>query len=524
MPLTHIIRATLVRPAVLVTAGLIGVWVGPGVLANLPGLGVGIAGTALCLLGIREGLSRVRRHQADLSLAVATEAERNRQLHSLRDLASAALGVDRLDDLYREVVRVARDLFQAESAGISLFVEEGRFLRIAAGYGALAEHIGRLVPTDRSLMGWVAQRDEARMVRDLGSDTMAFPVTGLELVNRSGLFAPLRASGLVLGAIAVVDRRLARPFTGADLELLQTLADQVAVGIDRTRALEESHRNARALAAKNRELIRATELKSAFMANMSHELRTPLNAIIGFSDLLRHGGAGSLADRQREFVEAISRNGGHLLELINNVLDLSKIEAGRMTVTPEPTDVRAAIVGALQDTESLRTAKGQAAVLTVRDEPLLVQADVQRVRQVLHNLLSNASKFTGEGGQITLSALATRAPLPVPADRALDGAGVIVRDAVWVSVADTGIGVRDEDVGRLFEEFSQVDPSTTRRTQGSGLGLALSKQFVELMGGAIGVESVYGKGSTFWFVLPVEGPIRRPETQEDGLAVLEAEG
>src|SRR6185295_7497515 len=151
---------------------------------------------------------------------------------------------------------------------------------------------------------------------------------------------PLRSAGLVVGAVSAYNRRDGRPFTDHDRQLLQTLGDQVVLGLDRTTVLDELRRNERMLAAKNKELQRATQLKSEFLANMSHELRTPMNAIIGFSDLLLTEGLGPLQDQQREFLEAILRNGHHLLGLINDVLDLSKIEAGRMALTLAPCDVR----------------------------------------------------------------------------------------------------------------------------------------------------------------------------------------
>jgi signal transduction histidine kinase len=242
---------------------------------------------------------------------------------------------------------------------------------------------------------------------------------------------------------------------------------------------------------------------------MSHELRTPLNAIIGFSDLMLSEGVGTITPQQREFLEAVLRNGRHLLELINGVLDLSKIEAGRMSLALAPTDLREAIRGAVTDTATLRSAKRQEVWLELDDRPLNVVADGVRVRQVLFNLLSNASKFTGEGGTVILSALSTRAPMAPPADRAGDERKLVTKDVVWVSVADTGIGISSQDMPKLFQEFSQVDSSASRQAQGTGLGLALSKKLVEMHGGTIGAESLPGRGSTFWFILPAEGPLRR---------------
>jgi signal transduction histidine kinase len=227
---------------------------------------------------------------------------------------------------------------------------------------------------------------------------------------------------------------------------------------------------------------------------------------------------GPVNPQQREFLEAVLRNGRHLLELINGVLDLSKIEAGRMSLALAPTDLREAITGAVTDTESLRRAKGQNVWLELDNTPLNVVADGVRVRQVLFNLLSNASKFTGEGGSIILSALSTRAPMAPPADRAGDERKLVTKDVVWVSVADTGIGIAPDDMAKLFREFSQVDSSASRQAQGTGLGLALSKKLVEMHGGTIGAESLPGRGSTFWFILPAEGPIRRAGSPAAGSA------
>jgi signal transduction histidine kinase len=274
--------------------------------------------------------------------------------------------------------------------------------------------------------------------------------------------------------------------------------------------LEESRRNEHALALKNRELVRATLLKSQFLANMSHELRTPLNAINGFSDLLLTEAVGPVNPDQREFLEAVLRNGRHLLDLINSVLDLSKIEAGAMTLQLAPTDLQEAVTEAVADTASLRTVRRQECSVEVDPGGLVAVVDGLRVKQVLINLLSNASKFTPEGGQVRLAVVRTRAPLPVPSGPDGDGARLLSRDAIWISVSDTGIGFRPEDTTRLFQEFSQVDSSASRQQQGTGLGLALSKRFVELHGGTIGAESIYGRGSTFWFILPVDGPLAVP--------------
>ena len=500
-------------PAWLTWGAILVGWLGVYLSYRGSVIGAALAGVAMAaaVLAYFRGRDLAREQRRRLKDAVASASARNRGLSLLRQLAATLLEVQTMDQLFEAVTRVAVELFQAEGSSVMLVVEEGRFLRYAAGSGTFRAQLGTLVPMDRSLSGWVATHDEGVICDDAGADPRVYRDDGVPVETRRGLLAPLRSSGLVLGVLLVTDRNDGVSFTQADLELLQTLADQVAVGIDRTRALQESRDGAEALAAKNEELVRATRLKSEFLANMSHELRTPLNAIIGFSDLLMSGSAGLVDETQRDFLESISRNGNHLLELINNVLDLAKIEAGRMGFALAPTDLRRAITAAVADTASLRTAKNQSASIDLDDGSLVVLGDGQRVRQVLFNLLSNASKFTSEGGHVAVSALRTRAPLPVPADRASDKPGILTRDAVWVAVSDDGIGIRPEDMPRLFAEFSQVDSSASRRAQGTGLGLALCRKFVDLLGGTIGCESIHGKGSSFWFILPVDGPIRRQE-------------
>jgi signal transduction histidine kinase len=182
-----------------------------------------------------------------------------------------------------------------------------------------------------------------------------------------------------------------------------------------------------------------------------------------------------------------------------------------------------AIRGAAADTESLRLARQQACRLELPDQPLYALADAVRVQQVLFNLLSNAAKFTPEGGEVVLRALATSTPLPVPGDRSGEHPRLERRDAVWIAVGDTGMGIRPEDMSKLFQEFSQLDASASRRVQGSGLGVALSKRLVELHGGQIGCESIYGKGSTFWFILPTDGPVRRAVVKVAGEAGVREE-
>jgi signal transduction histidine kinase len=484
------------------------------------GLGVAAFSSLLTLITMKRGRSVAERQKESLSRALDASARRNRELERLRQLAATLLAGTDLASLNKQVAEAAADLLEAEGGAIMLVVEEGRFARLVAGSGPLLPAVGALVPVEHSLVGHVVSHDDPVLVENMETDPRNHPHERLTGRLTSAAMVPLRSAGLVVGAVCAFNRRDGRPFTEHDQQLLQSLGDQVVLGLDRTSVLEELRRNERMLAAKNRELQRATQLKSEFLANMSHELRTPLNAIIGFSDLLLTEGLGPLEEQQKEFLEAILRNGRHLLGLINSVLDLSKIEAGRMVLHLSRCDVREEVTGAIADTTSLRSAKGQECLIELpEDTDLGITADGTRVRQILFNLLSNASKFTGDGGRITVSVVRTIAPMPeLVHPRPGEPAKLSPREVIWVSVSDSGVGIQTDDMPKLFQEFSQVDSSTTRAAQGTGLGLALCKRFVEMHGGQIGVESIFGKGSTFWFLLPVEGPPADAPVEETEVA------
>jgi len=409
-----------------------------------------------------------RTHEASLETALAASAARNLDLARLQQVTASLLAGDTLERLYQEVAGAAAVLLEASGGMVTQVVEEGRFVKVMAASTSLRRTVGTLLPADASLHGWVVTHEEPLLCNDMAADPRNFAILGVDA--HTVAIVPLRSSGLVIGTLGVYDRLDGKPFEPAHLQLLQTLGDQVVVGLDRVHALESSRRNEQALAGKNRELQRATELKSQFLANMSHELRTPLNAINGFSDLLLTEELGALNATQREFLDSILRNGQHLLGLINSVLDLSKIEAGRMTLDLAPTDLRECILAAVADTASLRAAHHQQCQARIEDRPFPVLADGTRIRQVLFNLLSNASKFTHDGGEISVSVVATRAPLPFPGERGGDRGRLVSREAVWVSVSDTGIGIRSEDIPRLFQEFSQVDSSASRQTREPGSG------------------------------------------------------
>ncbi len=258
------------------------------------------------------------------------------------------------------------------------------------------------------------------------------------------------------------------------------------------------------LELKNSELERASRLKSEFLANMSHELRTPLNAVIGFSSALRQGLAGPLNDKQLEFIDYIASGGKHLLELITDILDLSKIESGKMTLEMEPADINALLVNSL----SVVREKALAHRLNLRfdaQEIGQVQIDQRKTKQIVYNLLSNAVKFTPDGGSVTLR-LQRVARGSIPSEGLLSARAATGAPAdlfLGISVNDTGIGIAPSDVQRLCQPFVQLDSGLTRKFEGTGLGLALVRQLVELHGGCLALSSTLGVGSTFSVWLPL---------------------
>jgi signal transduction histidine kinase len=454
---------------------------------------------------------RAGRQAARLEAALS-EAERHAaEMDRLREVTEALLGGHELSGTLNTVARAAAELVGADSGHISLVSGDGKTLSLAAATGPLSGLVGRELPASGSMAGWVYEHDQPRISNDLASDRDAYAEVNRVHGFERGIMVPLRLRGAVIGALGADSRAGSRPLGPGDVALLERLGTLAVLAIENAKLLESSLVARASLSAKNEELKRAIQSKDAFLANMSHELRTPLNSIIGFSELLSTGALGSIGEGQKDFLDTIVRNSRHLLGLINDLLDLSKVEAGKMGLHLVATNMRELIGGVVRDASGLIASRDLRMGQELGVGALEVLADEVRIRQVLFNLVSNAVKFTPDGGEVTVRALRTQAPLPVPAERLGDGDKLKRRDAVWVAVRDTGPGIKPEDLPRLFQEFSQVDESLARRSGGTGLGLALSKRLIELHGGSIGVETLYGHGSTFWFILPVEGPVRQAQ-------------
>jgi signal transduction histidine kinase/CheY-like chemotaxis protein len=329
-----------------------------------------------------------------------------------------------------------------------------------------------------SLAGWVIKSGETLHLPDLLSlpdDSVHQPIPVSGRATRSYVGVPLLFRERVFGVMSVQSYEPGA-YSQEDIDLLTTIATQTSIAIQNARAYERLRETAE-------ELREVDRLKTQFLANMSHELRTPLNSIIGFSRVMLKGIDGPLTDLQEADLASIYNSGQHLLSLINSILDMSKIEAGKMDLSFERVQLGAIFEAALSTTRALVKDRPIELFSSVPDNLPAVWADAQRVRQILINLFSNAAKFTQEGKIILLAR-----------------AGA---EYVTITVADTGIGIEPDAQRRLFIPFQQVDASTKRRAGGTGLGLAISRSFVEMHGGRIWVVSKPGKGSAFSFTLPI---------------------
>ncbi|MDH5245861.1 MAG: ATP-binding protein [Betaproteobacteria bacterium] len=398
-------------------------------------------------------------------------------------LAAISSSIADTTPVFDKILSSCERLFAGKMIGVNL-VDDSGLIRIAAYHGPGREQLEEVLegrPADaNTATGAAIIRGAMLHYPDVvnGKDVPdAARRAGIATGIRAIIFAPMLWEGRGIGVIFVA-RDFVGPFSAKEIALLRTFADQAVIAIQNARLFRE-------IQDKSRQLEAANQHKSEFLANMSHELRTPLNAIIGFSEVLLERLFGELNEKQDDYLKDIHSSGRHLLSLINDILDLSKIEAGRMELDLTAFDLPSAIANAM--TLIRERAQRHGIQLELEADPQLGEAiaDERKFKQILLNLLTNAVKFTPDGGRIA-----------VRARRDVDG--------VVVAVHDSGIGIAAEDQQAVFEEFRQVGRSYTNKGEGTGLGLALTRKFVELHGGRIWLESEPGKGSTFTFTIPTK--------------------
>ena len=401
-------------------------------------------------------------------------------------LISAELYLPNLLDL---IVQETAKIFDVNGVSIEFPDAQNIFYVIRMAYGLSQRFIVRRRTPIDPMMNSIAESVGVPIYID-ALDAIEEDTTQMKLIQKekitSVLNIPLIKGSEVLGYLRLYhfQGEAHQTYTEQDHEIAQLFASQVTIALENAKLVGELEERAIELAEANR-------LKSDFLATMSHELRTPMNSIIGFSDTLLSGIYGDLNEKQISRVERIHRNGRNLLALIDDLLDLSKIEAGKMEIDVQTIDLYQEIQACIQAIESQLQRKGLTLETFIPVDLPKVQADSLRLRQIINNLLSNAIKFTREGS-VTMR-------VEVHTEVMDDGSQ---QKMIWTSVTDTGIGIKPQDQAVIFDEFRQADGSTTREFGGTGLGLAICKRLLEVMNGRIWVESRLGKGSTFIFTLP----------------------
>jgi len=414
-------------------------------------------------------------------------AQRADQLETVATLSSTASTVLDPDKLLQAVVDLSRERFGLYHAHIYLADNSWQTLLLASGAGEVgrkmvAEEHSIPMDAEKSLVARAVRERQSVVVNDVRSQPDFLP-NPLLPDTRAEMAVPMIVGDNVLGVFDVQSDTL-NGFSKEDAAIYTTLASQVAVALQNARLYVEQ-------AATVTQLRELDRLKSSFLANMSHELRTPLNSILGFTDVMLEGLDGQLTDYMDNDLRLIQKNGQHLLHLINDVLDMAKIESGRMNLHPEKFKVHSVLDEVTSITSTLASEKNLSLFIEESsDQEIEVYADNTRLRQVMINLVNNSIKFT-EKGKISICA------------KPMDGA------RLSISVKDTGIGIPPDKLEAVFQEFTQVDTSTTRKAGGTGLGLPISRRLVEMHGGRLWAEStgIEGEGSTFHVELPLEARI-----------------
>jgi signal transduction histidine kinase/HAMP domain-containing protein len=434
----------------------------------------------------------------DLQLRTWDLAQSVKQLRSLSEVSQAVNSTLDLQEVLPTIVTRAVELCGADGGALYEYDEAGKVFQPRATHGFTAELEKSVLATplafDEGATGRAARLQAPVQIPDMRAEG-AYNGPLLKVTMQAGMLAvlavPLLREGRILGSL-VVSRNTVGEFSDALVDVLQTFAAQSTQAIQNARLFRE-------IEEKSRELEVASHHKSEFLANMSHELRTPLNAVIGFSEVLEQKMFGELNDKQLEYVRDIHDSGQHLLSLINDILDLSKIEAGKVELELGRFDLPNTIEGTLTLVRERALRHGLEMSLSIDERLGEIEADERKVRQILLNLLSNAVKFTPDGGRIGIVA-------------------EVVDGAARISVSDSGIGIDPADHAAIFEEFRQVGVDHEGKREGTGLGLTLARKFVELQGGRIWVESEVGQGATFIFTLPLIASANPEATATDAQA------
>jgi signal transduction histidine kinase len=404
------------------------------------------------------------------------------ELQALGEVSQAVNSTVDLETVLHTIVAKATQLSNTEAGTIYVFNEMAQEFRLRATYGMdntiIAEIRDRYVRLGETAVGKAAAQRTPVQVPDAHNDPSSLV---LDVIVRAGfralLAVPLLSADRVIGAL-VVRRKAPGEFSKGTVELLQTFAAQSVLAIQNARLFSQ-------IEEKSRQLAEASEHKSQFLASMSHELRTPLNAIIGLTEMMTANAARFGTDKAQEPLRRVNAAGTHLLGLINEVLDLSKIEAGKLDLNPEPVNLPRLIDEVIGTAGQLAEKNHNRLLVDSADGLSPLTADPMRLKQILLNLLSNACKFTKEGD------------VAIRVRQVADG-----RDWIEFAVADEGIGMTAEQQAKLFQDFTQADSLTARRYGGTGLGLALSRRLARMMGGDVTVASEPGKGSVFTVRLP----------------------
>jgi len=406
-------------------------------------------------------------------------AQSVRELSALEEIGRALASSLEINSVLATIVSRAVQLTQADAGAIYRYDSGRRTFELAESHAldlAVQERVRAVrIHVDESAMGLAARQGKSLSIPDLAG-TPNYPLRDITLAAgfQSVLIVPLIAPGEILGAL-IVQRRSKGDFPARTVELMQTFAHQSVLAMQNAQLFRE-------IQEKGHELAIATEHKSQFFANMSHELRTPLNGMLGFSELLLDGLYGQLPEKAADVLARMQKDGKHLLGLINDVLDISKMEAGQLTLSLSDYSVTSVVDAVTASTESLARAKGLEVKTVIPAELPIGYGDERRLTQVLLNLVGNAIKFTDKGF------------VEIRAES--------VDDHFRIAVKDTGPGIPVESQARIFDDFQQVDNSITREKGGTGLGLAISRRLVEAHGGQITLHSAPGAGATFVIVLP----------------------